>query len=349
MTKRKNEISILNVLYCLLVIFIHCTGGGVVSLPVANLSRTVLYALWKLSSFVVQGFVFLSAMKHFMKPDTKSYPTFVLNKIKKIYVPYFLWCVAYYMYYVFFGTSFSFTNLIRGILIGDICGHFYYIVAIMQFYLLFPLWKKLFKKDNVFIVLPVTLLISSVCHVGLPTILKVFFPKYDLMYNDRLFTTYLVYWVLGCYAGLYYQELKNIVLKNKAFISVVFAISGFLAVYMPYMAENYGYYMTFLGDLHMLYCISAILFTLMVAMLIRDTRIADLSLVRGIDRASYGIYLSHCIVLSAVDVLIIGKNGIMPLDATAIRYLTVYPITIAMCLAYGYLKKKAIEKLKNNP
>jgi len=346
MTKRKNEISLLSVLYCLLVIFIHCTGGAVSLLPFDNLARFVLYTFWKLSSFVVQGFIFLSAMKHFMKESSKPYHLFILDKLKKIFLPYVLWCLVYYFSYVAVDMYVYDTGkLLKGIFIGDICGHFYYIIIIMQFYLLFPLWKKLFKKDNVLIVLPAVILFSAVCAQGLPIIINVMFPNFNFIYNDRLFSTYLVYWAFGCYAGLYYEEFKALVLKNKGFICVMFALAALGNVALPHIAQKYGYSMPFLSDLQVLYSIMAIVFTFMIALMIRETKFAKSAVITSVDRASYGIYLSHCLILSAVDVYIVIERSLMPLDATAVRYLTVYPASILLCCGYDYIRKVISQKL----
>ena len=346
---RKNEISILNVLFCMLVIFIHCTGGGVSLLPYNNLMRAVLFILWKLSSFVVQGFIFLSAMKHFMKENTKSYGAFVLDKIKRIFLPYVFWCVVYYFSYIAIKVipEYNTSRFINGIFIGDICGHFYYIIAIMQFYLLFPLWKKIIRKDNMILVLPLSIFISAVCTMGLPSIVKTFFPNCDIIYNDRIFTTYFVYWVMGCYAGMYYEEFKKLLLNNKPVITITWVIVAFLASYLPYAADLYGYSFSFLTVLHMMYSIVAILFTYMLALFIKDTKFANSAVLRSVDRSSYGIYLCHCLILSLVDVYIVLENNMMPLDATGIRYLIVYPSAILLCCIYTYIcglvKKKALK------
>lgn len=344
MKQRKTEISFLNVLFCILVLYIHCTSEGVTLLPRENISHTILYAAWSLSTFVVQGFIFLSALKHFLKEDTVSYPKFLLSKLKTIFLPYTIWCVVYYLSFVAVGVyTFDLTELIKGIFIGNISAPFYYIIALMQFFLLFPLWKKIFRKDNIIIVLPVTIVISTLFTEGLPVVLNIFFPNHPFLYNDRIFTTYLAYWALGCYAGLYYQDFKAILLKYKGFICTVFILSAVGNVCLPYIAEKYGYSMFFLSDMKILYSIASILFTYMIALVVKDGKLANSKLLNAIDRSSYTIYLCHFLVLFAVDSVIrMSSLEGMHLKATLIRLITVIPISIT----YSILQKAISDKIK---
>ena len=66
MTKRRIELSLLNVLFCLIVIMIHILSYPVSQLDVGTAEYTAVMLLWRLMSFVVQGFVLLSGLKMFL-------------------------------------------------------------------------------------------------------------------------------------------------------------------------------------------------------------------------------------------------------------------------------------------
>ena len=60
--KRLAELSYLNLLLCLLVIFIHVSAEPVSRLNRDSLQYLVVVVPWRLSAFVVQGFFFLSGV-----------------------------------------------------------------------------------------------------------------------------------------------------------------------------------------------------------------------------------------------------------------------------------------------
>ena len=64
---RKTEISMLNILLCLMVVFIHVSSAPVSQLNKESFQYITVMVPWRLSAFVVQGFIFLSGLKFFIK------------------------------------------------------------------------------------------------------------------------------------------------------------------------------------------------------------------------------------------------------------------------------------------
>lgn len=64
--KRIPEISFLNILLCVLVVFIHSSSEPVSSLDKSTLSWAICFIPWRLSAFAVQGFLLLSGVKLFL-------------------------------------------------------------------------------------------------------------------------------------------------------------------------------------------------------------------------------------------------------------------------------------------
>ena len=62
---RRHEISFLNVVFCMLVVFIHIISYAVASFSPGSINYNLAMFPWRLSSFVVQGFVLLSGIKLF--------------------------------------------------------------------------------------------------------------------------------------------------------------------------------------------------------------------------------------------------------------------------------------------
>lgn len=171
---RKIEIDLINVVLCTLVVFIHITSEAVQTLRIGTWQHLFVYIPNKLSSFVVYGFIFISAIKLFIKDTEKiKLSEYYKKRIKSIILPYVFAVLIYYIYFIskkYF--DFSMLELIKYIGIGDLVAHFYFIIIISQFYLLFPVWKKITKHLNIFIVIGFSLVITLCFTKYLPKVLE---------------------------------------------------------------------------------------------------------------------------------------------------------------------------------
>ena len=327
--QRKNELSFLNIVFCLLVIFIHVSSAPVTGLLKGSWQYGVIFVPWRLSAFVVQGFILLSGLKMFLKEDTQSYKEYCKNKFAKIIVPYILAVILFYAYFLwrnYFG--FSVKDLLGYIVKGDLVSHFYFVIAIVQFYLLKPVWTFMVNKISPKIAISLSMIVMFLCKYGFSS----------FQYNDRLFTTYLTYWVMGCYAGKHYTSVLNHIKRyKKAYISQFVVVASLEAV-ISYAQFVYGG-MRFLEELHFVYCISAILATSGVATMVADS-VMNKKLFKKIDNSSYYIYLIHPLFIFMTDGLL-EKYGIGDIAVGfAIRCIVTYTLSIFVSIVYMGTKKK---------
>ena len=333
--KRKNELSLLNIIFCLLVIFIHIASAPIAGLSKGSWQYGVFFVPWRLSSFVVQGFIFLSGLKMFLKTDSESYKKYYITRFNKVVVPYIFAVVLFYGYFLnrgYFG--FNAKELLGYVLFGDLVAHFYFVIAIVQFYLLKPLWKLVTEKVSPKIAIPVSAILMILS--------KYIFA--DFVNNDRLFTTYIGYWIMGCYAGKYYDTfLENVKKHKKAYISV-FVIVAIIEAVVSYRQFVYDG-MVCLEELHILYSISAILFTLCIALKFGNG-IMERKTFGRIDNASYYIYLIHPLIIFLVNENLI-KWGITDIGAGfVIRAVVTYFVSIALSVVYMETKRRIKRKIK---
>ena len=131
---RRPELSYMNALACLAVILIHVLSLGITNLTPGTWQSTAVYLPWRLAAFVVPMFLYTGAVKMSMQfsdaPLTvRDYLRYCLRRIRKIYLPYVLWVVIYYL-------AFLVIHYVRGdlgeflsyLLIGNLSSPFYYIV-----------------------------------------------------------------------------------------------------------------------------------------------------------------------------------------------------------------------------
>lgn len=333
--KRKNELSLLNIIFCLLVIFIHIASAPIAGLSKESWQYGVLFVPWRLSSFVVQGFIFLSGLKMFLKDDNESYKKYYATRFNKVVVPYIFAVVLFYGYFLdrgYFG--FNAKELLGHMLFGDLVAHFYFVIAIVQFYLLKPLWKIVTEKvsPGIGITVSVVLMILS----------KYIFA--DFVNNDRFFTTYIAYWIMGCYAGKYYDAFLESAKKYKKAYICVFFIVAIIEAVVSYRQFVYGG-MVFLEELHILYSISAILFTLCIALKFGDG-IMKRKIFGRIDNASYYIYLIHPLIIFIVNENLLNW-GITDIGTGfVIRGVVTYLVSVTLSVVYMETKRKIKRKIK---
>ena len=354
-TKKTNrprffEISLLNVFLCLLVIFIHVSSKPVTTLDKNSLSYLAIMLPWRLSSFVVYGFIFLSGLKLLMtKSDGFSYRKFLLGRFFSIAVPYILWVFIYYIYFCLKNYfPFRLVDLVRYIFVGDLVGHFYFVITIIQFYILAPLWIRLTKKINGALLITFSLILTLILAQNLPDIVALFDPDFHFLYTDRIFTTYLFYWVAGCCAGLNYEKFKESLRHNRTFIAICFAASCAANAFLSYLSLSEKKHIPWLENVHVVYTMSAVLFFFTLALWLTQKlpqNSVPVRLINNVDKVSYGIYLSHCLILFMTDDLL-SKIKSLPMGASfLIRLFVVCAAAISACLFWRGALLNRIKKL----
>lgn len=342
-SKRKSEISYLNILLCLFVIFIHIISFAVSGFPTGTLSYNLAMFPWRMVSFVVQGFILLSGVKLFLtRKDEISYGKYLKLRVKGVILPYiFSYAIYYTFYFVVYDYPLNATFILKHLVLGSLTCHFYFIPLLFQFDLLFPLWKWFINKFSPIIVIPFVLLVSLIFEIYLPDMVKTAIPDSNFIYNDRLFTTYLAYWVIGCYIGKYYDKFEELVKKNFSVILTFFGISFCLFCHYTYLAFNYITYIPFMNQVHSLYCVMVIIFLFTIFMRLPKNIPRFLS---AIDTASYDIYLWHMLLVFLANFIIEKLSVTANLPAFAIRFLCAYGLTIPLCTLWGKVKKRMKRK-----
>ncbi len=333
---KKQEINILNVILCILVIFIH-SSGAVISGPQDSLAYKIIFPLWNLATVAVPAFIFLSGLKSGLNAEEftiKSYGTFVVKKFRKIYLPYLVWVVLYYLWFISQGYfPFSQSELIKYILNGTLAAHFYFVIIIMQFYILLPVIQKLVKKLSPAVVLIISLAISYFSEKYLSTVI------YDItninfIYTDRLFSTYLVYYVLGLVCAENYDKVLNAG-KNKWLVisSLVLGILFCISYETPYYQAS-----------KFLFCLSIIPCLLAFSRKISTADFFKTKLFKNINSSTFNIYLSHLLIMQIIDTYVISWISERLLVAFCIRFVLLIVISFCICTLYSYFKKLLKEK-----
>ncbi|HIV85702.1 MAG TPA: acyltransferase [Candidatus Monoglobus merdigallinarum] len=336
--KFKPELSYMNIFCALLVIFIHCASVPLGELPFGERAFNLVFVPWRFSSFVVPAFIFMSGVKLFQTDRKINYFKFYLGRLKRVVLPYMLWVIIYLFFFInhdYF--DFSWELLIHSWLRGDLVGHFYFVIIIVQFYLLMPLWRFALRRINPAPAIAFSALVSIVFGFNLLNMLNVIVPGYEFEWSDVIFTKYLFYWVCGCYAGMNYKSFKAGVLKNKLLITLLFLIFASLDIFLAH--RTYSTTAGWMESVHIMYCVCAILFFFMLFCIIAGSREKLFIITKALDAESYNIYLSHCLIILWLNDYMIT---VMNIDDVLIRFkyvtLAAYIGSAAFWLLWWFIK-----------
>lgn len=337
---RREELNYFNAIACLFVILIHVLSVAINTGEHSSNVIAFVYIPWKFAAYVVPGFLFVGAVKMAMGFDSKrekSYIPYVWRRVTKIYVPYVITVCVYFAYFWYIGWYVADPMLLlRSIFVGDIASPFYYVVTVMQFYLLMPLWRYVTKHIPFFVSIPVAMLIT-IASIRLGDILNVY--GISFMGSDRIFTSYIVFWIIGLYVGANYSKIYSVIMKHQTALlmcSVPAILFSFL-IYWQYRTRNFIY----IADANCMKLISDILSIMCfmcLCIIIKNSKAKRTkALLRWIFGASFSVYLSHCLFLNLADRYIIEKFSITDLALKlVIRFVVCYTLPF---LWYWLLKK----------
>ena len=339
---RLTELSYLNVLFTLMVICVHIMSEPISSLDKSSLQYFAVFAPWKLFQFVTQAFVFLSGVKLFIKStDSIDVRKFYFGRVKRVLIPYLVWVVVYYLYFVGIGWySFSFSKLVHYVIFGDLASHFYFVIIISQLYLLTPLFARMFRKCSPWILSVYALFISLIFGEFLPQILGFISPKLAFTYNDRLFTTYIFYFVIGAAVGRNYKEVIERLKKAKITVYSMFVFFTVLNLVLSYLTYSGKIYIHWGYTLHFAYSVSAIaaFLTFFAGFVQKHPSLPKA--VKLADASSYMLYLSHILIIFAGRFFIIDHitTDIGVRFVITLAILALY--TVVSVLLWSFVKEK---------
>lgn len=314
------ELYILRGLALLGIVFQHALGVYIrrENIPLAD--AAMLGMFFNITKFAVPAFVFATGTallyNYYEKLD---YPSFMKKRALEILLPFLLWTVIYEVYY--YGIpSVSPAWLMefgKNIMLGSEAYHLWFVVLIFQFYLFYPLILALFKWFRA----RVTNALLYSAAVGLLAVLyaalmwfssnyipvhnfhfdNMFLQMYLIDYRDRNFIYFLFYFILGGIAGVSLIKWREFVTRSVSWNSILFVNLFILIGYELMKNALWGgvnlNYSTSLKPSMFLYTVSEILLIYGLSMIIVRNGSRIFNFLDQMGRLSYGIYLSHALVL----------------------------------------------------
>lgn len=352
-SRRLEELSILNVFFCLLVVLIHVLSHPVVSLDKMSWQYGLALAVQRLSFVAVFGFFFLSGVKLTLpRSEHRTLGTYWLGRVKSVLLPYLLAAAVHYLYFIVIGWyTFDPGFFLKETALGTLSAHFYFVVTLLQFILLAPAFQALARRFSPVFLLPLAVAATLLSSVYLSTVLKLFRPGIYLPYIDQVaFTSYLVYYLAGCCAGEHYNRFLALLKENRPLLTACALFFGAADGILSVLAFSGRQDIPYLGLVHTLYMLSAIPALYSCAARARPLGQGRWAgLFRRVDRASYLIYLYHSLSITVFN-SVAARLGITRTGTLLVlRALVVYTATIGGCILWQALWGALRKKLGRSP
>ena len=239
----------------------------------------------KMLTFVVPAFMISAGIKfaHKFENTSFNYLTFIRGRITKIYLPYVVFTVLHYLYFVYYRRYFDFdiNALLEYIEYGSIVAPFYFIALIMQFYILSP------------IIMMFCRIIPSNLGIFIAAVINILCLNFsgNSQYGDRIFTVYILYWIIGCYIGMDFRIAMSRLTRLKKIIvplGIIFTVIYTGVSYMDFLWQIDSYYIEILK---IAFCISAS-FMWLILMPKSNGIIAE-----NLAPVTFYVFLIHCLVI----------------------------------------------------
>lgn len=334
---------------CLMVVLVHILSPGVTGADKGSWQFAAVYLLQLFAIASVPGFLFLSGVKLGLAHSSgtvQPYPAYMKHRVTKLYLPYLGWTVLYYMVLTVIGyVQGSLSELVHHLIYASLSAQFYYVLAVMQFYLLRPLWLWMVEHLSWKLSLPLTLAVTlaapqihKICADLCPSVFQ---------YGGRLVIFYVFYLAAGVYAGERYEDVKKFIGK---FFGTWQGVAASAIITISHMAFSYRSAVG--GDTTYIQWIMKPLFSLIMVALLLHWAIVTVDcggwrrrLRRFVSQASLFVFFIHCLVLVLDDILL-RRLGVTRLSAFLLcRGVLVYAVSFGAWLVLRKLRLRVQKAL----
>lgn len=326
MRRKLSEISSFESILCMFVVMIHILSDSINKYPPGSVLSAVSFIFSRTITFAVPAFIISSGIKfaHGYADGSFRYFAFLKRRITKVYFPYLIMALIYYLYFVFHRHyfDFDFGIMLKHLSLGTIAAPFYFIIVIMQLYIIAPLTYHFCRNISPI----VGILVATAITIG---------SKYFLLgfkYADRVFLGYFVYWIIGCYIGINF-DMNIDKLKRSKPVWVIWGILFTIIYSTIAYFEFLGWFEWFGTEIIKIIFASFASIMWLLIMPKYSHEVSDI-----LSPATFYIYLIHCLVIFETERYL----EIWQILSIPLRFLilcgTAYIISLAVSILYSRIK-----------
>jgi surface polysaccharide O-acyltransferase-like enzyme len=316
------------------------------AIPWQEYQDYVILSYRQLLNFAVPVFLFISGYWSTKKPisSLEDYKQFLIKRFLRVLIPYLFWSVIYLAYEDIKTHSFDIEKTLFAILTGKASGHFYFIILIIQLYVLTPLLqytnRRQFGIELVFLLNMIYLLVQYLmCLHGLWN----FTDPLGIVHIPFhvLFLSMVVFYQAGLLMRSHYNEVSIPRIMRSVVLPAIL-ISAVISVQEALMIlTHYGNWLLAISPLKY----SSFLYFACVIwgfLALRERFKNWPKLLVTIGEYSFGIFLIHMIILRGIAKVLhkVALNWSSQLLYQSIVIL----MTLSICLVLIYLTRRFLPK-----
>ena len=236
------------------------------------------------------------------------------NQIPKVYIPCLIWSIPWFLYSVMWGGK-SIDSQLINLLVGGF-SIYYFIALIIQYYLLLPFlqkWPRVMLVCSVMVsAISITIItyLNSIKGLQLPLILYA-----------GPFVTWIVFYMLGVY---YSQRNREYSLTRVWCLILIGFVLECIETY--YLNTNFG------GGVGIK--LSSFIYSFGIILLVLNSKVQLMyrenhftSFITYIGKISFGVYLTHCYVITLVSKIYPISSWFMSFGE--VTFLTILLVTLS--------------------
>lgn len=330
------ELDYMRFIACFAVMIVHITAIGVTEYIHGSFPYTLMLYINRSLKFTTPVFIFLSGVTSFYSYSNKNrefnYVEFLIKRLSKVLIAYLIWCVIYYEVYIRLGYYARDNNFfVESVLQGTISYHLYFVIIIVQMYIVGPLFYFILKNTEKKV--PILIL------AGIITYICAEFIRYEL--SDRLFLKYMVFYMLGIFLTMEYDKYLLWIKKNKIFIIVGYITMGLIYTIVAYYDSVFNTFVWFV------FSSVSVFFVYLFGLFMKEKLMNIYSFIKVFGQSSYYIYLMHPLILTIMTIYA-QKRFLSVTNKILLYGFTVIPITVISCLTFTVIRNK-FKKSKRSP
>lgn len=329
------EFGYLRAIAALSVIMIHVTGRFDTGQTSHIVNQTMRYA--------VPLFIIMSGFLLYYS-DTEKKETSVLKplykRVKKVLIPYVLWTLIYDIYnyrhnlsMILQGNSHTLKFICKQLIYGTGSYHMYFVVIIIQMYVLYPLlkiWMERSKNTVLVISFIMTLGFQTAIYLkelGFNALLQSNIPYYEI------FPVWIFYFVFGIYCASCFDRWKDWTVQNMPGIISIWFLSLAIVLTDAFLSKIYDISMK---PSIIIYCVASFYFLYIICTRIQLKTKIIAKFLDWVSKQSFIIYLSHALILDGI-VLLSDKYNLAAVWNKPLSFLLLFFIETASTLLIVYL------------
>jgi peptidoglycan/LPS O-acetylase OafA/YrhL len=336
MKKRIYELDWLRAFAALSVIAIHITSTYVTKNEVA-------YVWNQAMRYAVPLFIILSGFLLFYSDRNRSsisYAAFYKKRFSKIAVPYLVWTIFYALYkhrheLVSGEYSVFIVGLVKYILFGTGFVHLYFLIIMVQLYLIYPLlylWLKKHAKSFLTVTFLLTLASELVLYMHALGVYKL--PRLQVPYVIML-PLWIFYFAAGMYAAKHKEDWEPYMRGKQLTLGVLYVLSFALLLYD---SKQTGTFDSSMKPTVLLYCFISCFYFYSLAVKAKEIRGRIGKFVDWFSAQSFLIFLLHPFVLTLLMHKRIGLATFWGVNiGLVLLFITVTAITICCTYLLSFL------------